>query len=446
MDKETITLGSYAMLVLRSLVFLLAIFGFFVASFSFADQPKDNLKEKVDQLVQQLGDQDSEKQAAAAAALLKLGPQILPLLPKTDGKLSANQKKHLEAIHRTIQDARALKEIAPKTVTIQNKSITFADALKEITQQTGMKVMDRRRDQDALPRFALDLSKVTFWEAMDEIALKADLRISLYEREGGVAFVDGPHQTLPVSHSGVFRIAVKRLVSVRDLETEHHVWLLHLEIAWEPRFQPLFLEIQPDKLVVKDGKGVELKNIPAGSGRAPVTKPLAMETQIRVEAPSKPNDKISLLKGDMTMVGPSKMLTFTFDNLDQIQLGKKGKPRKETQEGVTVNLREFRVEPEIWTFGLLLEYPPEGPEFESFESWLVNNEIFLEKKNGKGRFAVNGGYDDEQAGHKAVFNYRFIDDNNLSLGKPTDWNLIYRTPGTIVKFPIQFEFKDLPVP
>jgi hypothetical protein len=421
--------------------------GFIVASFACGDEPRNDLKGKVDQLVQQLADQDSEKQAAAVAALVKLGPDILPLLPKPDAKLTAEQKKHLAAIRTTIRDAAALNAIAPRTITIQKKSITLEVALTEISQQTGITVMDRRRDKETSPKFALDLTKATFWEAVDEIALKADLRISFYEKDGALAFVDGPHKTLPVSHSGVFRVAVKRLLSLLDLEADHHVWMLHLEIAWEPRFQPLFLEMQPDSLVVKDGKGGELKSIPGGGGRVPVTRPLTMETQVRVEAPTKPTDKIAVLKGAMTMVGPSKMLNFTFDNLAKIDPGKKEQVRKETQEGVTAYLREFRVEPEIWTFGLLLEYPQDGPDFESFESWLVNNQIFLEKKNGKGRFAANGGYDiDEQGGHKAILNYRFIDDNNLTLGKPEDWKLIYRTPGTIVKFPIQFEFKDLPVP
>ena len=40
------------------------------------------------------------------------------------------------------------------------------------------------------------------------------------------------------------------------------------------------------------------------------------------------------------------------------------------------------------------------PDFESFESWLVNNEIYLQKNGSKTKVTANGGYEiDEQAGH-----------------------------------------------
>src|SRR5262249_29888 len=136
-----------------------------------------------------------------------------------------------------------------------------------------------------------------------------------------------------------------------------------------------------------------------------------------------------------------------FADLAPITRGKKDQARKETQEGVTVHLRELTTERDRWTIGLMLEYPTDGPDFESFESWLVNNEIALEKKGGKERFPENGGSDTEdQGGHRAILSYRFIEDRKHTLGKPGDWNLVYRTPGTIVKTPVQFEFKDLPVP
>src|SRR5262249_34540979 len=207
--------------------------------------------------------------------------------------------------------------------------------------------------------------------------LRADLRVS-YDRDRKVALVDGPHLALPVSHSGVFRTTVKRLLAIRDLEADVHFWTIQMEVAWEPRFQPLFVETQPEGLVVQDGKGVALKNLPGGSGRAAVTRPLAVETQVRVEAPRRPADKIGLLKGNLALIGPSKMLTFTFDDLAKIERGKTDQARKQTQEGVAVNLRELNPATDLWTIGFLLEYPSDGPDFESFESWLANNELFLE--------------------------------------------------------------------
>src|SRR5262249_55563371 len=150
------------------------------------------------QLVEKLRDADSEKRAAAEADLVKLGPAILPLLPADDGKLNGLQKKHLQAVRATLRDAQAKKDLLPRTVTLKNPAISLDQALRELARQTGMAVEDRRRDKERGPIFALDLKEATFWESLDEIALKADLRVSLYERDGRLALVDGPHKVLPV--------------------------------------------------------------------------------------------------------------------------------------------------------------------------------------------------------------------------------------------------------
>jgi hypothetical protein len=152
-----------------------------------------------------------------------------------------------------------------------------------------------------------------------------------------------------------------------------------------------------------------------------------------------------LLKGAISVIGPTKMIAFAFDKLGT-STGSKG-ARSETKEGVTMTLRDFRVEPDRWTAVIALDYPPDAPDFESFESWLVNNEIYLQKNGSSTRIPANGGYEiDDQAGHRAVMTYRFIEDEKVTLGKPEDWKLVYRTAGTIVKVPVRFEFKDLPLP
>ena len=103
--------------------------------------------------------------------------------------------------------------------------------------------------------------------------------------------------------------------------------------------------------------------------------------------------------------------------------------------------------------GLMLEYPADGPKFESFQSWLLSNEIYLEKEvdGVLQRFPKNfgeeiGGGDDED--NKAFARYRFGDqpEKSLVLGKISDWKLVYRTPGKIAEVPLTFEFKDLPLP
>jgi hypothetical protein len=337
--------------------------------------------------------------------------------------------------------------LTPKLFTLQGKELPLSKVLAELARQTDNQIEDRRQTKTD-PKLQLALQDAPFWKALDTIAQEADARLSLYEPDGKIALRDGPALALPVSYSGVFRIAVKRLDAIRLLDPEAHFCKVYLEIAWEPRFQPFLMETQPESLVVHDDKGNPLSTDREGKGQFPISRKTATELELRVPAPRRSSARLGLLKGQLTVLGPSKMLTFTFDKLTKIE--KRADARTQTQEGVTVHLRELRLDPgadPIWTIGFLLEYPATGPKFESFQSWLVNNEIYLEK--GKQRLLNNLGYEtDDQTENKAIIRYRFTDepDKKLILGQPSEWKLVYRTAGKIVEMPVLFEFKDLPLP
>jgi hypothetical protein len=401
------------------------------------------LQEQVKKLLKDLGDKNADKQAAAATALLKLGPDVLPLLPDKDPSWTEGQSARVREIRTTLREASARRDLNPRLITFSKDRIPLKDALGELARQTGNTVEIRRRNEDEEPSVKMDLKNATFWQALEAIAKDADLQISYYQKDGKVALVDGPYKAVPVSFSGIFRAIVRRLNLSQGFEADDHTGAITLEIAWEPRFRPLFVENEPEELVVQDGKGTSLKITDSAKGRIPVIKPTAVEKVIRFEAPARTAEKLGLVKGSLSILGPGKTLAFAFDNLGQT--GKEGK--KLAIDGVAVTLREFSAESDRWTAGLLLEYPDDTPEFESFESWLVNNQVHLEKVSGKGRLAANGGYEiDDQSGHKALIKYRFIDDDETQLGKPADWRLIYHTPGTIVRLSIPFEFRDLPLP
>jgi hypothetical protein len=427
----------------RLLAGLLAVLMMVAGAEAAPDEPAD-LKARVARLVEQLGMAD--KDVAAETELIKLGPDVLPLLPGSDAKLTPKQTERLKTIRTTLVEAQVMKDLAPRTVTLQNKSIKLGEALDQIKKQTGFEIVDRREGGDN-PKFTLDLQKATFWQALDTVAKEADVQIDLYNQDGKVGIKEGPYRTLPISYSGMFRVAVKKLATVRDLGEDVHTCTVTLEIAWEPRFRPLFMQSQAEGVTVQDDKGVALKAaVAGGGGRSPIKSRLATEAQVMLEAPRRGVNSLGLLKGNFSIVGPSKMLEFQFDKLAKVD--KKtplSKAPSKTQEGVTIRLRELTTESELWTVGVVLEYPPDGPDFESFESWLVNNEAQLQNKAGK--LFGPGGYEiDEQQGSTGIITYRFVEENGLKLDKPENFKLIYRTPGMISKVPIKFEFKDVPLP
>lgn len=410
-----------------------------------AAQPNPALKEKVKKLVEQLADADEKKQEAAAAELAKLGPDVLPLLPGPAEftKLKPIQRQYLTAIMKSMKDAQAQKVLTPRTVTIKDDAIPLLKALEEIAKQTEIKVEDLRREKDD-PKLKLNLEGVTFWQALDAIAKEADLKVYPYHSTS-IALVEGPYVELPTSYNGMFRSTIKRVAAIRDLETDTHVYIARVELTWEPRFRPFLVDTRPQSLVVKDDKNKELPVPDEGGGKAPVESPYAMTVDIRLPAPPRSVNKLNLLKGQFVVVGPSKMLEFTFDTLDVLE--KDPKAREQTKEGITVKIAKPTFEKIFWKLEVSLEYPPDGPEFESFQSWLVNNEIYLMKNGGKDRFPMNGGYaTDSVAKNRAGITYNFVSEKKMPLGKPGDWQVVYRTPGAIVELLAGFEFKDVPLP
>jgi hypothetical protein len=353
-------------------------------------------------------------------------------------------------VRKTLRDQQIQRDLAPKLFTLEENGVTLSRALAELAKQTGNTVEDLR-EMDTDPKFNLKLNKVTFWEALDVIAREADARVSLYERGGKIALRARPEGYVnpPASYSGLFRTTVRRISAARDLESDIGNYVAALEIAWEPRFRPFMLELNPQALAFEDDKNRKLSiDEEAMKNRLAVTNKVAVTFDVPLPSLQRASAKLGLLQGKVMMIGPTRMDTFAFDST-LAEMAKDPKAASLTRDGVTVKVDKLELVKDHWTLMMALEYPADGPDFESFESWLVYNEIHLKKKNGDETFPNNGGYVIESsAGNRALISYHFIDERGKKLvrGNPEDWTLAYRTPGLIVEVPVSFEFKDLPLP
>jgi hypothetical protein len=412
-----------------------------------ADKPAPAaLKEKVKGLVEQLADKDGGKQDEAAVELIKLGPDVLPYLPKPDAKLSDSQKKVLAVVRKTLRDQLQKRDLTPKLVTIEDE-LTVSKALEELEKQTGIKVEDRREGTDS--KIKLKLNKVTFWQALDAIAREADGRVDYY-RGGVIALGPRPdgYTNPPVSYDGIFRTTIREIIARRLLDTENSVYMATVEVAWEPRFRPFRLDFNPAELTVEDDKKVKVE-LPEGEKEPlAVTSKVFVRFQVPLGALQRSSQKLGLLKGNLKFIGPTRMDSFVFEKT-LAEMKSDPKAREMSQEGVTVKVANLELEKDHWTLVMGLEYPADGPQFESFESWLIFNELALKSKDGEKTFPNNGGYVIQgTAGNRATVEYHFVDStkNNLVRGDPGDWKPVYKVPGLIVEVPTTFEFKDVPLP
>jgi hypothetical protein len=415
------------------------------------DPPVDT--EQVKRWLEQLQDKDAARRDEAIKALVKLGPDVLPLLPDPEkNTLVPQQRQALAGLVEKLRAVQAERLSTGKPVTIKEDGIPVEKALAELKKQTGIEVEDRRQNKDE-GKLKLDLKGVTFWQALDAIAREADARVSLYENGDKIALADGPFRVVPTSYHGIFRVCVKRLQLLRDLESGTHVCAATMEVAWEPGFRPFFVELKPDSLAVQDDKKRDL-DVPANAGGREQSGEARFGKQFEVYLPAPPRTtlKFGSVKGKLILTGPSKWLTFTFPTLGKLQANRK--ERRMTREGVTVDLSTLDLpdtKGDVWKIETSLEYPPGGPKFESFESWLVFNEIYLEKDGGKERLPNNAGYTTGGGSeNRASITYYFSDstDSNVVRGKAKDspWRVVYRAPGPIIELPIPFEFTDLELP
>jgi hypothetical protein len=398
------------------------------------------LRDRVLQLVERLDGDKPDARDAAEAALVKLGSKILPLLPESSGVTSKERKDRLERIREKIGVGRP-DDATPARVTIQGKGIRLSDALQQIQKQTGNSISDLREQQGAEasnPTIDLDLKDVSFYEALDDVARKAEVSISAFTGDGSVGITaDKPPAKSLVQYVGAFRVNLRDFSLRRDYGAEKSTANAAFEVAWEPRLRPMMLALKADQLVVKDDQGRDVKPEVMAESTDVVLRPEnpVAEVNINLDAPERSASKLATItvKADVTL--PAGVKTFRFPSLAEQNVVLK-------QDDVTVTLQQTEVDEQVWKVDLVLSYPGEGPAFESYRQGLFNNRLWLERADGS-RFEHNGGFSNTGSdGGKLGFEYLFVD----VPGKPSDYRFVYETPSRVITTPLEFTFKDVPLP
>jgi hypothetical protein len=408
------------------------------------------LRDRVLQLVERLDVPAAEAREAAMASLIKLGPKILPVLPDSSTLKAGERKDRLERVRAALRKAE--EDINPNAsrVTLEGKGIRLSEALRQLQRQTGNVITDLREQLGAEvtnPALDLDLRNKLFFEALDQVARQAEVGTTSFTGDGSIGITAGGSSDNPaparraanplIQYSGPFRIELKQMGLVRDFQAGTAVANLQLEVAWEPRLRPMLLKLKADELKVVDDRNKEIKpqvQMEADEVAVRPENPVA-EINLNLEAPERAAKKIGSLRVKAEVTIPAGIKVFKFPNLVQENVTFK-------QGDVSVTLQGTEVDEQVWKVGVELAYPAEGGVFESYRQGLFNNRLWLQRADGS-RFEHNGGFSNTGSdGGKLGFEYLFVD----APGKPADYQLVYETPSKVITIPLEFEFKDVPLP
>jgi hypothetical protein len=367
---------------------------------------------------------------------------ILTVIATLSMSLSANPENSGQDKSR----APAMPE--RKTVTLQADKISVNKALAELTKQTGIRVEDVRGVADEAVH--LEWKQTPFWQALDALAAAAKARVNMYPTSGRIVLDKRgtDYRLPPICYDGRFRLCVKKVTTSRDLERDDQIQpigatSLSIEIAWDPELLPLYLETRPHGLRLVDDRN-HVRTLPdEGSLLTPVDGRIAVNIDLHLPALPRRVTAIRSLEGELSMIGPSKMLNFTFETLDRLAQTKENDPERQLmQEGVVCRILDVKLLPKRWTIRVALDYPRGLKQLDTNQSWVVNNEMTLETPDGKKRLPSTNYVLESASAHGALLSYHFRDLH----GKPSNWRVRYRTPANLLEAPIKFAFKDIPLP
>ncbi len=324
--------------------------------------------------------------------------------------------------------------------------LPLAKILDNLKDKTGIRVENQPGEGER--KLSLDLKGTTFWQAVDALASAAQARVSILPTQKRIVLVKRPAQgKLFVSHSGPFRVALKRISVSRDLESGSHKATGFFEVAWEPALQPLYLETVPQNLVVKDDKGTPLPRLDLGSSLAPVDGRIALLFEVPLPAPARATPNLGSMEGQLSAITPIRMLPFRFASLDQLAKAPvNAAMRQQTQDGITCRISKVTLANEFWNVQVTVDTPPGASRLESYQSWLSNNELVLVSPDGKRQLTRSSEAPGQTTGQRVVWNYTFTDREGQPRGKPEDWKVQYTSPAGVVVLPIPFRFTEVPLP
>jgi hypothetical protein len=292
------------------------------------DPEREAKRAEIEALVDQFDLPEKARRDEAERKLLELGPAALHLVPEPHRRRSAEAKLRLARIRAALAKQAAEAMVRETRVTLNATAMPLEAVLEALHAQTGNRITlakDRLPPDFVAPTLTLKLADVPFWTALDQVLDQSQTQIvasqtgnqfSLIPAQPGVQARAGRG-----SHSGAFRFEATEASAYRDLRgNSPHALQLQIEVAWEPRLQPVVLINEGQALFARDDRDQEVKFTPGAEGavEVPVLQGAVTATlTLGLEAPPREARRLAVLRGTLTALAPTASATFRFEDLDK---------------------------------------------------------------------------------------------------------------------------------
>jgi hypothetical protein len=424
-----------------------------------------DLELAVQRLLKDLAGDSRAQRVDAERQLRALGPRVLPHLPAPELLPSNSVREVVRRIRLELERAAANESVRPSRVTLDGTE-TLEDALAAITRQTGNLVEGRLLPAAMLQRTTgLQAKEIPFWQALDELKTRLDLRYEYLVRQRGLTLYPTEVENRPIKHGSresvagyadAFRVealsatrAKPALDQGKEQKSSPRGDLLRftLLVSPEPRLRPLFLQFAAKEITVQTQDNVDLLPLTPEANVELALNEGAGEARVQMDYIVPSSIKVSTvdLKGKLQCTAAAGNEVIRFAELRKLADGRDVNIARR-RGGVTVALNRVGVSPAAdgkkdLRISITVSYDTGGPAFETHRTWMLHNEVSLEDSAGR-RLPLNGGSETTQQGNDGLgIIYRFA-----GLPDPLpEYTFVYVAPTMIVDVPIEFQIKSVPV-
>ena len=282
--------------------------GFCLSSLGGAERPA--APPTIETFIEQLGSREFRAREAAAKALAARAEEALPAMRKARQHPDLEIRKRLEQL---IADAERVAILAPQRVTMKFEG-PLKEALGELSRISGYRIDLQGGAQKQF--VAIDVTNVTFWEALDRLSAQAGLVLQQHHDMNGGVILSAQNVVAPfVDYRGPFRVwatgfhynksmtfgAIPRTPGAGPQRTEQLSFMF--SVVAEPKL-PLLGLGQPRLAIALDDQDQSLVPPPVKNGLYETYhsgyygyRNLVLQTQLQLLGPSANARAIKHIKG-----------------------------------------------------------------------------------------------------------------------------------------------------